>query len=103
MFLKKDLSMRITESRLRRVVRSVIKENYYDHDPEKERHKQSVIKHCLSTPENYDYWVRELRNDFYDMSVGDSVADQLKSDNYPRWEKQDFIDVIIDIDGSYDY
>ena len=92
--------MRITENRLRSVIKSVIKESF-ERENHKESHKQSLIEKYTKA-ENRDYWIKYLKNDFHDMSVGDSVANEIKSMYYPRWEKEDFKEVIEAIDESLD-
>lgn len=90
--------MRITESRLRRAIRSVIKENhgYQSH----QSHKESIIEK-YTKEENRYHWNTFMRSDFYVLARGESLANDIKSMYYPSWELNDFIEVIEAIDGSY--
>ena len=84
--------MRITENKLRRVIRQVISES-----ANIESHKKSVI---AQYKEDIFRWKRFAQADFYHCaSGGDGVG--LRSEYYPGWSDQDFIDVIIALDGSY--
>ena len=84
--------MRISENRLRRVVRSVINES-----ASIENHKANVI---AQFKEDSFRWQRYVQNDFYHFASGGD-GDGMRSEYYPGWSDEDFIDVITAIDGFY--
>ncbi len=84
--------MKITERRLRGVIRQVINES-----SNIESHKASVI---AQFKEDSFRWQRYCQNDFYHLASGGD-GDGMRSEFYPGWSDQDFIDVIKAIDGVY--
>ena len=84
--------MKITESKLRRVIRQVINES-----ADVESHKESVI---AQFKEDSFRWQRYAQGDFYHFADGGD-GDGMRHQYYPGWSDKNFIDVIIAIDGSY--
>jgi hypothetical protein len=88
--------MRITERRLKNIIRSVIKES--TDTQSHERHKDSAINRFKT---DSFVWDRFSRNDFYQMAEGGD-AYGVRNEFYSVWSDQDFVDVIIAVDGEYE-
>ena len=109
--------MRITESRLRRLIRSVIKESWREHSKiDSIRHGASSLKGQQSSsnpevekvisefkrnPRQWGYWGERQR--FYMAVLEHGPNWLLEKEQYPRLEKKDFLEVIKAIDGEFDH
>lgn len=85
--------MIMTENKLRRIIKSVIKESV-----DIQSHKDRVIDQFSSDSFR---WSRFSRSDFYQMAEGED-AYGVRGEYYAGWSDQDFIDVIIAVDGEYE-
>jgi hypothetical protein len=57
---------------------------------------------AITTQYKEDSWGwQRVRNEFYNMSEGND-NDGVRQEYYPGWSNQDFIDVIVGVDGNYE-
>jgi|DEB0MinimDraft_4_1074332.scaffolds.fasta_scaffold162829_2 hypothetical protein len=54
-----------------------------------------------TTEEGKKRWVRGVDNDYYDMAAGGDACG-VRQQYYPGWSNQDFIEVIVAVEGSYE-
>jgi hypothetical protein len=103
--------MRITESRLRRVIRSVIEESWREHSKiDSIRMGKSSLEgqQSLPSPTVQDvikfYKDNPAWNDaifaFYDMMEGGSIFKKQFDKKYPGWTKEMYAEVIEGLEGS---
>jgi len=115
--------MRITESRLRSIIRSVIKESWRERskidsirhgasslkeqqsssNPEVEKNPEveNVISEFKNHPRRWEHWGNRQR--FYMAVLEHGPNWLLEKEQYPRLEKKDFLKVIEAIDGEFDH
>lgn len=104
--------MRITESKLRRVIRSVIEENWREHSKiDSIRQGKSSLEGQQSLPsptvqdvinyykDNPDKWPND-RYAFWDMSEGGMIKFR---EGYPEWTNEMFFEVAKELDDSLYY